>query len=243
MNSMNKPKQVLKSFNSLIDSLSNQETLMNLLFSLSPTIKFFLLQHPNLMDVFFTVGVFLIFWRKQSKPVTEKLLELIDNSLDNIEIKKLTDSENFRIIFPQIFEALIKEVSKDKKDLIYRFTKNFIKDPENNTKYLTKAMFILIQMTPEANDVLSIFDGQLQKKWATRNKETYDKAEKGVWSVGITELNYVLERKYSNETLMSIIDELFTYGIAGKGRIAYSGQSDLGKITEFGKYFIKMVSQ
>jgi len=242
INSMNQLQKILKPGNDLIDALSTEETLMKLLF-LSPSIQTFLLQHPSLMDVFFTVGVFLIFWRKSSITITEKLLGLIKNSLDGAQIDKLAKSNNFRIMFPQIFEALIKEVSEEKKDLIYKFTKNFINDPDNNSKYLTKAMFTLMQITPEANNVLSIFDGQIQKEWELQDKKAYDKAMKGVWSVGITELNYVLKGKYPNEKLMFIIDELFTYGLAGRGRIMYSGSSDLGKLTEFGDYFRKMLTK
>ena len=225
----------------LIDSISSTETLKYLLFSLSPVVRNFVQRHPSIMNTFLAVVVFLLFWRKRSRTVTEKLLRIIDDKLEDIEVKGLTESKNFQIIFPQIFEALVKEVSEEKSQLFYRYFRNFIKNPEAKTSYHSKLILTLFQMMPEEFDFLSIFYGKIQKEWVKRTKKkgmTLQKARKVVWLANNTQLNYILKNKYSNEKLNEIIDSLINYRIIRRGRISIGGASGMGGITEFGRFFM-----
>lgn len=223
-----------------LGAIGNTEILRNLVFSLSPTIQTFFIDHPNLMGTMFMVAVWLIFWRARSKTVTEKLIAVIDESLDTKLIDDLAKSESFKIVFPQIFEALIKEVSGEKSESYYTYFRHFIQNPNSNSKYITKALFVLMQMTPEELDFLSIFQGELQQEYVTRNNKigmTLEKANQDVWRANTTQLNFVLNGKYPDAILLSIINSLYSHGII-IGATTYNGAMAMNGITEFGKYFI-----
>lgn len=229
--------------NALVDGLesfSTSQSFRDLLFS-STAIREFITKFSGVEAIFFTCGMLFFLWQRRAVNVVEKLLEIINEKLEEAEIKVLIRSDLFKTTFPQILEVLLKEVSSSKKQTYYKFFENFISDPYSIENYLSKMLFVLVQITPDQQNFILRVSKDLPTEYVKRNEKiqkTIEEATKEVWKANNNQVNFVLNGKYTTKQLYEIMDILHSYGIT-TGTTTNMDIFGMNGLTEFGELYIK----
>ncbi len=236
-------KQLVSMSEKGLDAISDTDTLYNLVTTLSPTITLFVTGHPQFAGILFTGVMLLLFRRKMAVTVTDKLLAIINETVGETEIDKLISTEEFVTVYSELFASLVKEVSTDKSEILYKFFSNFVKSPQESKHYLSKMLFVLTQLTADQYEFIKHIHNDLPAEYVERNKKinmTLEKAVADVWHANNAQMNFVLEGKFTSKQLFEIIDALHSYGII-TGTTMSNDVFGMNGLTTFGESFIKYI--
>lgn len=234
---------------SALEIISKQTSLF-IFTSLAP----FIVQNPIWAIPFALGAVMINTWGDFGSKRTEELLDFIIAHKEEF-VSEVLDSDKFKSVFLNVLERHMKEVNEHKRQLFRTYLLNVGKGIEPDFNYHTKIMSILDQITFKELGILSIWDGQLQKKLIEKNNKigyNNDNIAEKMKGLNEHQVMFAFEGKQDKPTmdeLTFILRSLGNYGILStresSGVIVGDGSDGIRvkEITDFGIIFLKFIKE